>query len=246
MTTNIPALERLIEVSRHTHPIKLRRQCVHDVRRLYHFRLSRLQGYNLVMITISIQAGGRSSRIGRNKCLIPLGGIPLIEHVLNRVRNLGDEIIITSNQPEQLHYLGLPIIPDERPGAGSLEGLHTALKSASGDIVLVLACDLPFLSCALLQRQISLAKAADIIVPRKDGFFEPLHAVYRKESCLPALQRARSRGEKRVMSFWANLNIQTVEGEELKALDPRGLSFFNVNTLENLSEAEALLLSLQE
>ncbi|MBN2556789.1 MAG: molybdenum cofactor guanylyltransferase [Anaerolineales bacterium] len=198
------------------------------------------------MITISIQAGGRSSRIGRNKCLLPLGGIPLIEHVLNTVRNLGDEIIITSNQPEQLRYLNLPIISDEQPGAGSLEGLHTALGSASGDVVLVLACDLPFLSCALLQRQISLAEAADIVVPRKDSFFEPLHAIYRKEACLPALQHARSSGMKRVMSFWANLNIRTVEGEELEALDPRGLSFFNVNTLEDLDEAELLLLSIQE
>lgn len=193
------------------------------------------------MATIAIQAGGRSSRLGRDKALVEIDGITLIERVLQNVRALSDDIILTSNRPAHLDHLGYPIFADEHPGAGALEGLHTALTHAQQPYVLVLACDLPFLSQPLLRHQLKLAQQADVILPRQGEHCEPLHAVYRRAACLPPLRVARAEGRKRVQHIWRTLRVHHVEGAVLRELDPYGLSFFNINTRSDLQRAEAIL-----
>jgi len=192
------------------------------------------------MLTVAVQAGGRSSRMGSDKALLRLDGIPLIERLLQRVSGLGEEILITTNRPQDYQYLGLRMASDPEPGAGALHGLHTALEAARGQTVLVLACDMPFVSRPLLEHMLQLAEAADLVVPRRGGEYEPLHAVYSK-GCLPALEAALQHGERRMISFFPSLNLRTVEQEEIDRLDPEGLSFFNVNTPEDLRKAERIL-----
>jgi molybdopterin-guanine dinucleotide biosynthesis protein A len=192
------------------------------------------------MLTVAVQAGGRSNRMGTDKALLRLGGVPLIEHLLCRVDGLGDETLITTNRPQEYAFLGLRMVSDAEPGAGTLHGLQTALQAARGETVLVLACDLPFVSRPLLEHMLRLADRFDLVVPRSRGEFEPLQAVYSKR-CLPAVQAALRRGDRRVTSFYPGLNLHTVEGPELDRLDPEGLSFFNVNTPEDLREAERIL-----
>jgi len=148
------------------------------------------------MLTVAVQAGGRSSRMGSDKALLRLDGIPLIERLLQRVSGLGEEILITTNRPQDYQYLGLRMASDPEPGAGALHGLHTALEAARGQTVLVLACDMPFVSRPLLEHMLRLAEAADLVVPRRGGEYEPLHAVYSK-GCLPALEAALQQGERR-------------------------------------------------
>ena len=193
------------------------------------------------MLTIAIQAGGGSQRIGSDKALLPLAGKPLIEHLLMRLDDLGDEILVTTNRPQDYTFLGVRMISDPVPGLGSLHGLHTALDSARGRSVLVLACDMPFVSRPLLEHLVSLASRADVVVPRHEGHFEPLHALYDKQGCLPAIEAALAAGEKRLISFYPHVRLLPVEGNDLSRLDPRGLSFFNINTLEDLTEAERIL-----
>jgi len=192
------------------------------------------------MLTVAVQAGGRSSRMGSDKALLRLDGIPLIERLLQRVSGLGEEILITTNRPQDYQYLGLRLASDPEPGGGALHGLHTALEAARGQTVLVLACDMPFVSRPLLEHMLQLAEAADLVVPRRGGEYEPLHAVYSK-GCLPALEAALLQGERRMISFFPSLNLHTVEQEEIDRLDPEGLSFFNVNTPEDLRKAERIL-----
>jgi len=192
------------------------------------------------MLTVAVQAGGRSSRMGKDKALLQLDGIPLIERLLQRVSGLGEEILITTNRPQDYQYLGLRMASDPEPGAGALHGLRTALKAARGQTVLVLACDMPFVSRPLLEHLLQLAETADLVVPRRGGEYEPLHAVYSK-GCLPALEAALQQGERRMISFFPSLNLRTVEQEEIDRLDPEGLSFFNVNTPEDLRKAERIL-----
>ena len=192
------------------------------------------------MLTVAVQAGGRSSRMGSDKALLRLDGIPLIERLLQRVSGLGEEILITTNRPQDYQYLGLRMASDPEPGAGALHGLRTALEAARGQTVLVLACDMPFVSRPLLEHMLQLAEAADLVVPRRGGEYEPLHAVYSK-GCLPALEAALQRGQRRMISFFPSLNLRTVEQEEIDRLDPEGLSFFNVNTPEDLRKAERIL-----
>ncbi|GAB4475306.1 MAG: molybdenum cofactor guanylyltransferase [Anaerolineae bacterium] len=193
------------------------------------------------MLTLAIQAGGQSRRMGRDKGLIELGGVPLIEHLLRRVGGLADEVLITTNNPVGYAYLGLRLAGDDQPGAGALHGLLTALRAARGDLVLILACDMPFVSRRLIEHLLALTPEADVVVPRWDDRFQPLHAVYRRATCLPAVEAALARDERRVISFYEGLQVVTVDEETVARLNPGGRSFFNINTPEDLAEAERLL-----
>ena len=193
------------------------------------------------MLSIAIQAGGDSQRMGRDKALLPLAGKPLIEHLLMRVDDLGDDILVTTNRPGDYAFLGVRLVSDPFPGLGTLNGLHTALAASNGDSVLVLACDMPFVSRPLLEHMISLRSQADVVVPRTESGFEPLHAVYKKQACLPAIGVALEAGEKRLVSFYPMVDVLLLEGSDLSRLDPNELSFFNINTLEDLEHSERIL-----
>jgi molybdopterin-guanine dinucleotide biosynthesis protein A len=192
------------------------------------------------MLTVSIQAGGKSTRLPGDKALMPLAGKPLIEHVLRRVERMGDEILITTNRPEDYSYLGVRLVRDTNPGAGTLAGLQTAIQAANGDTVLVVACDMPFVQPDLLAHMVSLVPGVDVVVPRHGAFYEPMQAVYAR-SCLPAIEDAIEAGEKRVVSFYPEVHVRTVEDEMLKTLDPDGRSFFNLNTPEDFARAEEFI-----
>ena len=192
------------------------------------------------MITVAIQAGGRSSRMGRDKALLPLGGKPLIEHVLLRVAGLGDEVLITTNQPDDYAFLGLRMVGDRQPGAGALDGLLTALEAASGERVLLLACDMPFVSRPLLEHMVGIDSDAEVVIPRRGGRLQPLHAIY-AASCAASVREALKAGEKRMISFFPSVQTYIVEQEILDQYDPEGLSFFNVNTPDDLEQAEQTL-----
>ena len=194
------------------------------------------------MITIAVQAGGKSSRMGEDKALVHLAGITLIERVLARIDGLADEILITTNRPETLTHLNLRMVGDELPGAGALHGLKTALDAARGEIILVLSCDTPFVSRELLEHLLSRAHAADAIVPKHSDKYEPLQAVYNRAICLPAVEAALVSGERRMISFYPQVHVLPIEEPILGELDPSGLSFFNVNTAEDLERAEQLLI----
>ena len=194
------------------------------------------------MITIAVQAGGKSSRMGEDKALIRLAGIPLIERVLARIDGLADEILITTNHPETLTHLNLRMAGDEVPGAGALHGLKTALDAARGELVLVLSCDTPFVNRELLEHLLSRAHEADAIVPKHDDKYEPLQAVYNRARCLPAVEAALLASKRRMVSFYPQVHVLPIEENVLSRLDPSGLSFFNVNTAEDLARAEQLLI----
>lgn len=193
------------------------------------------------MITIAVQAGGKSSRMGEDKALVRLAGTPLIERVLSRIDGLADEILITTNRPETLGHFGLRMAPDEVPGAGALHGLKTALTAAHGEIVLILSCDTPFVSRDLLKHLLNRAHEADVIIPKHGNKYEPLQAVYGRSHCLPAVEAALESGKKRMISFYPKVHVLPIEKHVLSRLDPSGLSFFNINTPEDLERAELLL-----
>ncbi len=194
------------------------------------------------MVSVAIQAGGRSGRMGRDKALVPLAGRPLITHVLERAAPLGDEVLVTTNSPDEYAFLGLRLVPDERPGDGALAGLQTALRAARHEVVLVLACDLPFLCVPLLEHMLGLAAQADAVLPRWRGELEPLHAVYRR-TCLPAVDLALAEGRRRMISFLPAIRSTILEEDQVASFDPQGLTFFNINTPADLQTAERILAS---
>lgn len=179
--------------------------------------------------------------MGRDKALLLLAGRPLITHVLERAAPLGDDILITTNTPDEYGFLGgVRLVPDDQPGAGPLTGLRTALRAARHEVVLVLACDLPFVSPPLLEHMLNLIGPADAVLPRWRGEFEPLHAIYRR-TCLPAMDQALTEGRRRVISFLPAVRTVIVDEDQIRTFDPQGLTFFNLNTPDDLRRAERLL-----
>jgi molybdopterin-guanine dinucleotide biosynthesis protein A len=194
------------------------------------------------MLTLVIQAGGESRRMGTDKALLPFLGQPLILRPLNRLAGLADEVLVTSNQPEKYHFLGLSPIPDLLPGFGALGGLYTALSAASHPYVAVVACDMPFTSLGLFAAELTLLRetGADAVIPRSDAGTEPFHSVYRRETCLPYVRAALEAGKQRVDAWFSQVNIRYLAPAEILPFDHDQLAFLNINTLEELKEAEGI------
>ncbi len=192
--------------------------------------------------TIVIQAGGESRRMGQNKALLPFRGQPLIERVVKRLRPFSDELILTANRPELFQFLGLPIYPDLIQGKGALSGLYTALSAAQYPFVAVVACDMPFVNPQLLiaERDLLVDGKWDVVIPDSNEGREPLHAVYRKDACLPAIRRSLDENRLRMDSWFADVKVREMSLDDVKVVDPELRSFMNVNTPEEFRQAEHL------
>jgi molybdopterin-guanine dinucleotide biosynthesis protein A len=197
------------------------------------------------MLTVVVQAGGESRRMGRNKALIPFLGRPLIERVIERVKPLAEELLITTNQPEELEFLGCPLITDVIPGKGALGGMYTALHAASSSIVIVVACDMPFVNPALLQAEIDLLNDlnADVVIPSSQEGLEPFHSVYRRKTCLPEIRKAIDTDQKRIISWFPAVHVRVITAEEVGIYDPEHQAFLNINTMEELVQAEQIAIA---
>lgn len=194
------------------------------------------------MITVVIQAGGRSSRMGEDKALKTFLGKPLIQHVVDRLSPIADELIVTTNRPEAYTFLNARLIPDLKPDRGALGGLYTAIASASGPMVAVVACDMPFASKNFIEsaHRLLVEEEADVVIAKTDAGYEPLHAVYRRETCLPAIEAALAADMWKVVSWLPQVNVRTLSPDEVSAFDPSGLCFWNVNTPEEFQQAEQI------
>jgi len=168
--------------------------------------------------------------MGRDKALLQLDGQTLIERVIARLAPLADEILVTTNRPAEYEFLDVPLFADILPERGALGGLYTALKSARSPLVAVVACDMPFASPHIFTRLVTLIAEADVALPRSAAGLEPLHAVYRRETCLPAIEQALRENEWKVIAWFPRVRVVTLETAELAQLDPAGRAFFNVNT----------------
>ena len=177
--------------------------------------------------------------MGRNKALVPFLGVPMIQRVCDRMAGYGDERIVTANHPEQLAFLELPCFPDLVPDRGALGGLYTALCHAQHPLVAVVACDMPFANLELLHFAGEQIGGADLAIPESAGGLEPLHAVYRRETCLPAIREALDAGKWRVDAWFGQVQIRILERTAYAQFDPEERTFVNVNTPEELANAEA-------
>jgi len=193
-------------------------------------------------LSIVIQAGGESRRMGQDKALVPFLGQSLIQRVIQRLSPIAAEILVTTNHPERLEFLGLRLARDLWPERSSLAGLYTAVHAARYPLVGVVACDMPFVSPVLLEAEgeLLLAGSYDVAIPQNTLGLEPLHAVYRREACLPAIRSALETGEKRMISWFPSVKVKVLSLEEVRVYDPDGNAFMNINTLDELQRAEQL------
>jgi molybdopterin-guanine dinucleotide biosynthesis protein A len=194
------------------------------------------------MLTVVIQAGGQSSRMGEDNALKPFLGRPLIQRVIERISPIADEIIVTTNRPVDYEFLNLRLVSDLKPDRGSLGGLYTAIASASHPLVAVVACDMPFASTKLLETGTSLLvkEEADVVLAKTEEGYEPFHAVYRRATCLPAIEAAIDADKWKVIAWFPQVKVRELSPDEVRACDPSGLCFWNVNTPEEFEKAEQI------
>lgn len=187
--------------------------------------------------TAAIVAGGAASRLGgRDKSGLPVGNRSILDRQLAALRPLTDRILIVANEPDRFRHVALPVVGDLVPGAAALGGIYTALSSASTEQVLVIACDLPFLTASFLDYLATSAQGFDLAIPRSSDGLQPMCAVYSR-ACLEPI-RARIAGRPggaagrslRVQDLAAAVRTREIGPEDLAAHDPDGVLFFNVNT----------------
>ena len=189
-------------------------------------------------VSAAIMAGGKSRRMGQDKAWIELDGQPLIRRVADVLAQVADEVIIVANDP-RYSALGLRVVPDRYPDGGALGGIATGVSAATYDRVLVAACDMPFLSVEVWRVLLDHRYDGDVVIPKLGNDLETMHALYTK-TCLAPMERALAAGKMRVISFFDEVRVRTIDESELRVADPTLRSFTNVNTPEEL--AAALLL----
>ena len=188
-------------------------------------------------------AGGRSKRLGRNKAVEKIGGQSLIERVVDKLSQVTSETVVVVAEESRAADLNLPswvrTAADLYPGTGSLGGIFTGLSAAKGNYGVVVACDMPFLNVDLIRFMLDIVSDYDAVVPRLQGRPEPLHAVYSK-SCVGPIERCLQADQLKIAIFFEQINVAYLEEDDIEAFDPSHLSFFNVNTQEDLDKALAL------
>ena len=188
-----------------------------------------------------ILAGGRSSRMGREKAFLEICGEPLVVRAA-RLAGAVCAFVTIVGPPENLAPLGLPAIADEQPHLGPLGGILTALAHAGTDWNLILACDLPFLTAGWLRYLVSRARASRsrVVLPVSAAGPEPLCAVYHRDA-LGEIRAQVARGVLKVTQALEGIAIERISPEEIVPFDPRGVLFQNLNTLEDYERARAIL-----
>jgi len=193
-----------------------------------------------VRVTGVIQAGGRSTRMGGEpKALITVGGRRIIERVISVVAPAVDDLLVVTNTPDLYAFLRIPMVPDAFPDHGSLGGIYSGLQAASGEAAFTVACDMPFVSPAVVRAVVACAGQADVVIPRAGGQLQALHALYAK-ACLPRIEERLRAGRLKITGFFEYVSVFEIPEEELGRLDDPIRSFMNVNTPEELGHARAL------
>jgi molybdopterin-guanine dinucleotide biosynthesis protein A len=189
-----------------------------------------------------ILCGGRSSRMGRAKALLPFGPEALLERVVRSLRELcGGVVVVAAAQQElPLHLPGVRVVRDRQSERGPLEGLRVGLASLAGqsDRAFVTGCDAPLLLPAFVRRVAELLGRHQAAVPLIDGYFQPLAAVYRVD-VLPAIDELLAGDRQGLIDLLSAIDTRAIAAAELTDVDPRLESLRNLNAPDDYLAALA-------
>jgi len=194
-----------------------------------------------------VLAGGKSQRFGKNKALVDLHGKPLIKWVIEALDCVVDEVLLSlSYASDLLEFREIVdekviIVKDIKPNLGPISGLLSSLKKVKGEYSAVAPCDSPFIRPELYTILFEKAKGYDGAVPFLNDYWEPLHAVYKRDTFLISLEKVLSLGKKRPVDTYQYLDIQKIRQKEVKVADPNLFTFFNINTKNDLAKAEKII-----
>jgi molybdopterin-guanine dinucleotide biosynthesis protein A len=187
-------------------------------------------GADPITLSAAILAGGRASRLGGlDKSALAVDGRSILDRQLAVLRRLTSSILIVANDPTRFAETGVPVKSDRIAGAGALGGLYTALVEAPTELVLVVACDMPFLTHTFLAWLIDQARGVDVVLPKDVHGRHPLCAVYATRVA-PHLKSCIEAGRLRVGSALEGLSVCEIGPEQLAPYDQDGRLLLNVNT----------------
>ena len=188
-----------------------------------------------------ILAGGKSTRLGFDKSIVPFIDRPLIAWVVDVMCSITDDCIIVTNEPGKFASMfeDVRFVQDALPIAATLVGIYSGLLAARYSHALVVGCDMPFLNRKLLQYLINRVPDCDVVIPRHEKGLESLHAVYSK-ACLSPIKNLLQQEKVRVTRFFSEVDVCYVEERTLQQFDPQKLSLVNINTPEDWEYAQAL------
>jgi molybdenum cofactor guanylyltransferase len=191
-----------------------------------------------------VLAGGKSTRLGRNKVAETIGNKSLLERVVSGLSALNSDIIIVtareSSLPRLNQYSRLKYVEDIYPGKGTIGGIYTGLSTSCNFLNLVVACDMPFIKLDLVRYMINQAESYEVVIPRTNNqILEPLHAIYSR-NCLAPLEFLIQQGRLSVLELYPMVRVRYIEEDEIRKFDPEHISFFNVNTQTDLNAGREL------
>lgn len=181
-------------------------------------------------VSAAILAGGRARRFGgADKASLAVGRARIIDRQLAALSTVADDVRIVTNDAARYADLGVRLVPDAIAGAGPLGGIYSALLDAAHERVLIIACDLPFITAALLERLVAESgQDVDAVVPRSSRGLEPLCALYTKR-CATEMKNRIETGALQVAGLLDAVRTRVLEPETLAPYD-EGALFENVNT----------------
>jgi molybdopterin-guanine dinucleotide biosynthesis protein A len=187
-----------------------------------------------------VLAGGKSSRMGTPKALLPFGGETMLQRVVRILSDLVSPIVVVAAGGQELPALPASVIltQDEREGRGPLEGLRAGLKAVPADVerAYVTSCDVPLLVPAFVTRLIELSQGHDIAVMEIDGFTHPLSAVYRRDT-LPHVESLLAADRLRPVFLFDAVRTRRVQPAEMTGVDPDLRTLRNLNTPDDYRAA---------
>jgi molybdopterin-guanine dinucleotide biosynthesis protein A len=186
-----------------------------------------------------ILAGGQNKRFdGQNKAFLSIGGQRIVDRLLKVYARLFDQVVLVTNDPVAYMDVEALIVSDHYLARSSLNGLHAGLFAATHEHAFFAACDTPFIKGELVRYILGrIERKVDIVIPRTSAGFEPLFAVYKKR-CLPAMVQQLERDQLKIQGLFRRVRVKTLAETDLRKVDPDLISFFNINTPEDLVRAE--------
>jgi molybdopterin-guanine dinucleotide biosynthesis protein A len=184
-------------------------------------------------LTGIVLAGGRSTRMGRDKASLPWGDGDLLNTVLAALAPVCRRLIVVSNVPRTIGLAEVAVVADQYQGCGPLAGIHAGLLAAGEGYSFVAACDMPYLRADAAAYMAKAAEGYDAVVPYVDGHYNPLHAVYHFR-CLPAVEAQLAAGNYRVIDFYDKVRLRRVGKAELASFDPELRMLRNMNSPADL------------
>jgi len=174
-----------------------------------------------------VLAGGLSSRIGRDKALLPWGDSIILSKIVAQLKDVCDDIVIVRNTPLDVDIPGVRMVADIFKQMGPLAGIHAGLTIARDEYAFVTACDMPYLPKAAIELLLSEAVGYDIVMPATGSDYEPMFSCYSR-NCLPAVESLLQRGVRKIIEVLPLVRYKTIARECFLRIDQR--IFSNINT----------------